>query len=111
MKQKLRQIWVICMAALAVPLSSLLAANLPAAEKLNTDSHVEALLAQTTLDEKIGQMVQVDSDALKDKADVLFGDSKFTGKLPRTWPRSNAHIVSINKSEKPLFPFAFGLTY
>src|ERR1039457_320893 len=29
-----------------------------------------ALLAQMTLDEKIGQMVQVDSSALKDKADV-----------------------------------------
>jgi beta-glucosidase len=31
---------------------------------------VDALLAQMTLDEKIGQMVQVDSSALKDKADV-----------------------------------------
>ena len=30
----------------------------------------DALLAQMTLDEKIGQMVQVDSAALKDKADV-----------------------------------------
>jgi beta-glucosidase len=34
------------------------------------DQKVEALLAQMTLDEKIGQMVQVDSAALKDKADV-----------------------------------------
>ena len=34
------------------------------------DSQVDALLAQMTLDEKIGQMVQVDSGALKDKADV-----------------------------------------
>src|ERR1035438_30800 len=34
------------------------------------DQQVNALLAQMTLDEKIGQMVQVDSDALKDPADV-----------------------------------------
>jgi beta-glucosidase len=34
------------------------------------DQEVEALLAQMTLDEKIGQMTQVDSSALKDKADV-----------------------------------------
>ena len=34
------------------------------------DRQVDALLAQMTLDEKIGQMVQVDSGALKNKADV-----------------------------------------
>jgi beta-glucosidase len=34
------------------------------------DKQVDALLAQMTLDEKIGQMVQVDSSALKDKAAV-----------------------------------------
>jgi beta-glucosidase len=34
------------------------------------DKEVEALLAQMTQDEKIGQMTQVDSAALKDKSDV-----------------------------------------
>ena len=34
------------------------------------DQPVAALLARMTLDEKIGQMVQVDSGALKDQADV-----------------------------------------
>src|SRR5208282_4271614 len=34
------------------------------------DQEVDSLLAQMTLTEKIGQMVQVDSSALKDKADV-----------------------------------------
>ena len=42
--------------------------------------------------------------------DVLFGDFKFTGKSPRTWPASNEHIATGDKSEKPLFPFGFGLT-
>ena len=42
--------------------------------------------------------------------DVLFGNFKFTGKLPRTWPRSNAHVRAGDAAEKPLFPFGFGLT-
>jgi len=43
--------------------------------------------------------------------DVLFGDYKFRGKLPRVWPRSNAHMISTDLSEPPLFPFGFGLTH
>ena len=35
--------------------------------------------------------------------DVLFGDFKFTGKLPRNWPGG------ANESAKPIFPFGFGL--
>jgi beta-glucosidase len=35
-----------------------------------TEKRVDALLAQMTLDEKIGQMVQVDSDALTNKNDI-----------------------------------------
>jgi beta-glucosidase len=42
--------------------------------------------------------------------DVLFGDHKFTGKSPRTWPASNDHIRAGDTAEKPLFPFGFGLT-
>jgi beta-glucosidase len=42
-------------------------------------------------------------------ADALFGDAKFTGKLPRTWPRSNEHIAAGDKSEEPLFPLGFGM--
>jgi beta-glucosidase len=42
--------------------------------------------------------------------DVLFGDAKFKGKLPRTWPHSNEHIVTGDTAEKPQFRFGFGLT-
>jgi beta-glucosidase len=45
--------------------------------------------------------------------DVLFGDVKPTGKLPHTWPRTQAQIP-INMGDAtydPLFPYAFGLTY
>jgi beta-glucosidase len=42
--------------------------------------------------------------------DVLFGDYKFTGKLPRIWPCSDDHIVSADNPDLPLFPFGFGLS-
>jgi beta-glucosidase len=41
--------------------------------------------------------------------DVLFGDYKFHGKLPRAWPASNAHIATGDTSVPPLFPYGFGL--
>jgi beta-glucosidase len=45
-------------------------------------------------------------------ADVLFGDYKPTGKLPRAWPLNNEQLsASANASEKPLFPYGYGLTY
>jgi len=37
--------------------------------------------------------------------DILFGDAKPTGKLPRAWPQS-ANLAAANN-----FPFGFGLTY
>lgn len=46
--------------------------------------------------------------------DVLFGDSRPTGRLPHTWPRSMDQVPA-NAAEtdrgRPLFPFGFGLDY
>jgi beta-glucosidase len=47
-------------------------------------------------------------------ADVLFGKHRPVGKLPRTWPANNDQLacnVNTPSTEKPLFPFGFGLTY
>jgi beta-glucosidase len=47
-------------------------------------------------------------------ADVLFGDCKPTGTLPRPWPLDNSQLNSAALTESgpaPLFPFGFGLTY
>jgi beta-glucosidase len=45
-------------------------------------------------------------------ADVLFGNYKPTGKLPRAWPLNNEQLsVGANALEKPLFPDGFGLSY
>jgi beta-glucosidase len=46
--------------------------------------------------------------------DVLFGDYKPTGKLPRTWPRDNEQVtgkVGGAGGGQPLFPAGFGLEY
>jgi beta-glucosidase len=44
-------------------------------------------------------------------ADVLFGDYKPTGKLPRLWPRDQGQAAANDMTGEPLFPFGFGLTY
>jgi len=44
-------------------------------------------------------------------ADVLFGDYKPTGKLPRAWPLNNEQVAATVQPGKPLFPFGFGLSY
>jgi beta-glucosidase len=44
-------------------------------------------------------------------ADVLFGDYKPTGKLPRLWPRDLGQAAANDMTGEPLFPFGFGLTY
>ncbi len=48
--------------------------------------------------------------------DVLFGDLPFTGRLPYTWPRSNAqlpinqrNIAGKQGCDAPLFPLGYGL--
>jgi beta-glucosidase len=44
-------------------------------------------------------------------ADVLFGDVKPTGKLPREWPQNSDQFAANKMAGKPLFKFGYGLTY
>jgi beta-glucosidase len=45
-------------------------------------------------------------------ADVLYGDYKPTGKLPHTWPRTEAQIpINMGDAGDPLFPFGHGLSW
>lgn len=47
-------------------------------------------------------------------ADILFGVAKPTGKLPRTWPRTNDQAgttVANSAAQDSLFPYGFGLSY
>jgi beta-glucosidase len=51
-------------------------------------------------------------------ADVLFGDTPFTGKTAYSWPRFNEQLpINVNNAagktgcDAPLFPFGYGLAY
>jgi len=44
-------------------------------------------------------------------ADVLFGDIRPTGKLPREWPRNNQQLAADQMTGRPLFRLGYGLTY
>ncbi|MGI5163870.1 glycoside hydrolase family 3 protein [Spirillospora sp. CA-253888] len=45
-------------------------------------------------------------------ADVLFGVTRPTGKLPVTWMRSaDQQPINVGDGKRPLFPFGHGLTY
>ena len=48
----------------------------------------------------------------KGVADDLFGNHRYTGKLPVTWPRfvSQEPINIGDRQYDPLYPFGFGLT-
>jgi len=45
-------------------------------------------------------------------ADVLYGDTPFTGKLPKSWPKDSTTlpISSLQSGADPLFAFGFGLS-
>jgi beta-glucosidase len=44
-------------------------------------------------------------------ADVLFGDVKPAGKLPREWPKNNEQLAANKMEGEPLFKFGYGLAY
>lgn len=44
-------------------------------------------------------------------ADVLFGDVRPTGRLPRVWPRDPRALRTSEAVSDPMFPRGFGLTY
>ncbi|MEJ0088790.1 MAG: glycoside hydrolase family 3 N-terminal domain-containing protein [Limisphaerales bacterium] len=43
--------------------------------------------------------------------DILFGDFKPSGKLPRFWPANNNQLNTLNPTGEPQFPFGYGLNY
>ena len=83
-----------------------------------TDQRVESLLAQMTLDEKIGQMVQVDMMALKDKADIQKyflgsmlsgGNSDPVDNRPETWLKTVNEYQSWALKTRLKIPLIYGI--
>lgn len=103
----------------------ILAASLLAGFHLNTPalraspaSDADALLAKMTLDEKIGQMVQVDMAALKDKNDVqkYFLGSVLSGggsdpadNRPETWLKSVNEFRALALQTRLRIPLLYGI--
>ena len=83
-----------------------------------SEEQAGALLSQMTLDEKIGQMVQVDSDALKNKADVqkYFLGSVLSGggsdpadNRPETWLKFAGEFQAQALQTRLKIPLLYGI--
>ncbi|WP_309237406.1 glycoside hydrolase family 3 C-terminal domain-containing protein [Actinomadura sp. BRA 177] len=99
--------------------------NLSDADKANIDKVCSAIRTCVVLD--VAGRPQIVTDQLSQMdafvmswlpgsegagvADVLFGKRPFTGRLPVTWPRSEAQepINIGDRDYKPLFPYGYGL--
>ena len=82
------------------------------------EDKTDALLAQMTLDEKIGQMVQVDMMALKDKADIQKyflgsmlsgGNSDPADNRPQTWLQAVNEYQAIALQTRLKIPLLYGI--
>ena len=87
--------WVVAIMSTALALSALAASPARAADPAaEADAKARALLREMTVDEKLGQMTQVDMLALRDKADIARysfgsmlsgGDSDPSDNTPKVW--------------------------
>ncbi|WP_406446414.1 glycoside hydrolase family 3 protein [Streptomyces sp. NBC_01613] len=100
--------------------------NLSAHDRANIDRVCSAITTCIVLDVAgrpqivTGQLPKADAFVMswlpgsegEGVADVLFGKHPFTGKLPVTWPRSEAQepINTGDAHYDPLFPYGYGLT-
>ncbi|MDD8016841.1 MAG: glycoside hydrolase family 3 N-terminal domain-containing protein [Bacteroidota bacterium] len=85
----------------------------------NVDSRVEALLKQMTLDEKIGQMTQVDYDAIKNHVDdiakysigsILWGgNSEPPSVTPQGWADVYDSFQKYSQNSRLKIPIIFGI--
>src|SRR5579862_3366619 len=82
------------------------------------DRRVESLLSQMTLDEKIGQMTQVDVNALKEKADIqkYFLGSILNGggggpanNVPQNWLQVVNEYQSLALKTRLKIPLIYGV--
>jgi beta-glucosidase len=92
--------------------------NLSTVLRASPASEANALLAKMTLDEKIGQMVQVDMAALKDKSDVkkYFIGSVLSGggsdpadNRPETWLHAVTEFRALALQTRLKIPLLYGI--
>lgn len=102
----------------AIPLLLSICTTLALQSFAGPDDQADALLAKMTLDEKIGQMTQVDSNALKDKTDVQKyflgsvlsgGDSNPADNKPETWRKSVDEFCAQALKTRLQIPLLYGV--
>ena len=106
-------------ASLVSLLTVLAGAGLATAQNFSqNDARVDALLSQMTLDEKIGQMVQADIAAIKDKADVQKyflgsvlsgGNSDPADNRPETWLKAVTDLEAQALQTRLKIPLIYGI--
>jgi beta-glucosidase len=89
-----------------------------AQDNLHSDASAEQLLSQMTLDEKIGQMTQVDMGALKDKSDIQKyflgsvlsgGNSDPADNSPESWLKAVEEFQSFALKTRLKIPLLYGI--
>jgi beta-glucosidase len=115
----MKKVRILAIVALAIVLSVVAKVRAGAPGDWSTaDGDARALLRQMTLDEKIGQMTQVDMLALKDKADIARcaigsmlsgGDSDPSDNLPRTWARAYDDYQAWAVKSRLKIPLIYGI--
>jgi beta-glucosidase len=109
-----------CIATLLIGTVATTAGTMSGIGNSNIENQVEALLSQMTMDEKIGQMVQVDSDALTNKSDVqtYFLGSVLSGgssdppnhdNTPRSWLKFATSFESYALQTRLKIPLLYGI--
>jgi beta-glucosidase len=115
----LKHVILICAAVLTFSAATLSQAASVALDDPKIEKQVDALLAQMTLDEKIGQMVQVDSSALINKNDiatyflgsVLSGGNSDPpdGNSPQSWLKFATGFESYALQTRLKIPLIYGI--
>src|SRR5215471_15072221 len=99
-------------------LGLVLASSSPAQAGVHIEDRVNTLLAQMTLEEKIGQMTQADSDALKDKSHIQKyflgsvlsgGDSDPPDNSPQSWLKLAEECRSWARKTRLQIPLLYGV--
>ena len=92
--------------------------NVPASNDAAIEAKIDSLLRTMTLDEKIGQMTEVDLGAIKDKSDIQKyfigsvlsgGDSDPPDNSPQTWAKTYDELQSWALKTRLKIPLIYGI--
>jgi beta-glucosidase len=115
----MKSTWAVAIMSTAVLLTAPAAPRARAADQTaDVEAKARVLLRQMTLDEKIGQMTQVDMLALKDKADIARyafgsmlsgGDSDPSDNTPKVWAAAYDEYQSWAAKSRLRIPLIYGI--